>query len=225
MNKLINTNWLKNLSAVYVLSLPERTEDRLLPLKKEFKEHGIFPLVWCAAKRENGAEGLKETFRQLFSFWKYSIHRPLMICEDDCVFLQPLDKIMDKVFEQLPTDFDLLHLGANLLMPPTRYSETLLSIKAAYAAHCVIYSPSAVKKILPLLEEKPEPFDVILAKYIHPQGKSYCTYPMLATQRATKSDIDSYSKEKCGKYWDENLQTLNIDFLLKDRFENFTKNI
>ncbi len=116
---------------------------------------------------------------------------PFLICEDDCLLLQPWE-LVNKAMSQLPNNWDALWLGATLQKPITRYSENLFRLHSGHALHAVIYNS---KKLIDFAVENYNPvkykvLDVLTAYTIQKQFNCFITYPIVATQRSCISDIN-----------------------------------
>ncbi len=226
------------LPKTYVISLLER-EDRRKHVDKQMEEYlpNLDWDYWDAIKDENGATGLKKTFLEIFDWFlfKNTDSNWIWIMEDDFKIISAANYFKIKLedgLKELPKDFDLFHLGCNLLCPAEKYSNNLLKIRGAYAAHSIIYSRKAIEKIWlnlksPLNVELA--YDQILAKYIHPSGKSFCSYPMLITQEPFTSNIasfDEYAKNPMAqKYLDYEDKIIRWDLFMEDMFEKNTKHL
>lgn len=180
----------KDIDEVYVISLQHRI-DRREQMQCELNEHGIKFSFFDAIQDENGAFGLIKTMRKLFTEILSKDQNTVMILEDDSHFLLPSVPFLNEVLPQLPQDYYCFHLGCNLIAAPRRISTNILKIDKAYATHAIIYSREAIELILPLLlRDEIVPYDILLMNSIQTYGKSYCTMPMLATQRESYSDIE-----------------------------------
>jgi len=182
--------WKDFFTKVYLINLSER-EDRLDVSRGTLEENGIEFERWEATKMENGVLGLLDTMKKLFTHvLENTDDQNILVLEDDFKFLLPPNGFLNMLVEQLPTDYDCLFLGCNLLTVPTRFSENLLKIEQSYSTHAIGYSRAAIEKIMPLFE-KPVAYDIMLRNGIQWDGKCYCTYPMLATQHAGHSSIEN----------------------------------
>jgi len=145
-----------------------------------------------AIKLEDGAEGLKKTFKAIFDNALYYEHDNVLIFEDDVTFLYNNAKDMIiGTMRDLPDGYHMCKFGANLLAPVTKVTENLNRISISYALHAALYSREGIEKILEHINLA-DPMDVIIAKHIEPQGRCYVSSKMIATQRVGKSDIFKY---------------------------------
>ena len=125
----------------------------------------------------------------------------LLHVEDDIAF-RDLDHL-EQAISELPSDWDVLYLGANLLCwnngepNPERYSKHLFRVRAAWTTHAVAYHKRCVRRIL---ERQPmfsvQMFDNFLSEML-PELNAYIVAPMVAWQRPRFSSIwqreDDYS--------------------------------
>jgi len=111
-----------------------------------------------------------------------------LILEGDCVF-KDLSHL-DKALSELPIDWDLVYLGANIREDaPERISEHLFRVRDCWTTHAIGYR----RKVIPfLLENQPgfseEMFDCWLSKQL-PNLNAYIVSPMVAWQRPHYSGI------------------------------------
>lgn len=188
--------WTDFFGHIELINLAHRT-DRFLQSMDELRKYGIRPLVCRAIKCENGQEGISKTLRSLFETYVQS-NRPLLVFEDDCkMVVTPweFESVLEMALLELPTNWDMLYLGANLPDPKqvSEYSAHLLRTTRALALHAVAYSPQCMSLILNLPESLP--IDLLFAEQIHPRGGTFVTYPLLCTQRPGHSDIENRHTE------------------------------
>lgn len=108
----------------------------------------------------------------------------VLIFEDDVRFERDdWRDVFDKAITELPIDYDLLTLGANIEKPEwaQKFSPSLYKLTTFKALHAVLYSRAGMQHVLGI---KNLPIDEYLIG-----GNYYITYPLLATQRPGFSDI------------------------------------
>lgn len=114
---------------------------------------------------------------------------------------------------------------------PAQANQNALRVLDAYGCHAMIISRQGMFKILKAINKKAEifllpgkfnshhlikeltdtrPIDVLIQQEIQPQGKCYCTNPIIATQRSGYSDIEK--------------KEMNQDYIV-DRFNQNVKNL
>jgi GR25 family glycosyltransferase involved in LPS biosynthesis len=138
---------------------------------------------------------------------------PFVVFEDDCIMLHPWSMVQ-QCMAQLPQNWDALWLGGNLTRRLQRYSSNLFRLQGAYCLHAVIYnSPKMVNFIL---DNNNTPagknLDIFYHDRVLPKFNCYITYPMIATQRDSYSDINHTNSN----YGLTELLT-NYDIQTKDR--------
>lgn len=120
----------------------------------------------------------------------------LLALEDDAVFGN-LDAL-DAAINELPDDWDVLYLGANITggvfgikeRPPVKYSGHLYSVRAAWTTHAIAYTRRIVELIVSRYQPQTfEMYDQWLNANILPHYKCFLVNPMVAFQRPGKSDL------------------------------------
>ena len=119
-----------------------------------------------------------------------------LLLEDDVVFqdLGPLPAAL----QQLPADWDVLYLGANITdmvfgikeNPPVRHSEHLFRVRRAWTSHAIAYTRQAVERIVTVYNPNTcGMYDNFLSEYMLPKLNAFLVSPMVAFQRPGKSDL------------------------------------
>lgn len=113
----------------------------------------------------------------------------MLILEDDVMF-KGLGHLTD-AFNELPEDWDVLYLGANVngtLLE--RHSDHLYKIKNSFTTHAVGYSFKMAKWIVENFNPDQFPiYDEWLRVNVQEQFKCFLVSPMVAWQRPDHSDI------------------------------------
>ena len=115
----------------------------------------------------------------------------ILIFEDDIEFFTNAYENLIQSLVELPLDWDMFYLGANLDAYPARQiSDHIISITGAFSTHAYSFT----NKLFNLLKEINEDFsiahnDVYYANNIHSQYNSYLAYPLIAGQREDFSDV------------------------------------
>ena len=91
---------------------------------------------------------------------------------------------------QLPSKWDCLYLGASPKEPQVRYSDNLFRLNNAHVTHAIIWHNRKDGAVDYILEHRNEinKIDDYFAKVIQPRFNCFVIYPMLCTQKQTKSD-------------------------------------
>lgn len=180
-------SWTNFFDEIYCINLPKRT-DRLLEFTEEAEKYNIQFKLIDGIEHPQGAEGLRLTVEGIFKNAIEKNYEHILIFEDDCLFVNDPNSVMNEVIKQLPQDYHILYLGAQ----PTngfhyRHSANLLQLDGAYATHAWALSVQGIKEIL----SQPfyAPIDNCIVAGIQKLQKCYITYPLLATQRAGVSNI------------------------------------
>ena len=183
-------NWVSFLDAIYVINLNKRT-DRLLQIAEDLENFEIpFERV-AAIEDNNGAQGLKKTMVGIFENSLEKGHKNILVFEDDCLFVTDKNgfhNTMNKVVEQLPERYIMMFLGCQICGGATHFvSPNILAGQKMYSTHAVMYSERGMKEVL--ASQLEGPIDNHYVDKIEPLSSSYCTYPLLCSQRAGHSDI------------------------------------
>ena len=154
-------------------------------------------------------------------------YNSVVFLEDDFQFtLEPKEfyEKVGKCIMELPSNFDMFYLGANVIdhfthRPLEAYSENLLKLNSAYALHSVVISKAGLHKIKSYFTDETKPWsqqmieqyeaiDVFFAQTFQPNNNCYIVKDqLLALQRPDFSNIEG--------------QFFNFCDLLTDRFNYF----
>lgn len=116
--------------------------------------------------------------------------------EDDVIFkdLAPLDAAI----AELPENWDVLYLGANITdgvfgikeNPPVRYSAHLWRLRRAWTSHAIAYTREAAERICRVYDPWVNGmYDEFLSSTMLPKLEAFIVSPMVAWQRPGKSDL------------------------------------
>lgn len=168
----------------------------------EFSRVGLEVEKFQAVKEIGPHQSFSHSEREILLDFLFSPAETLLHLEDDCVF-QNLDHL-PKAIDELPEDWDILYLGANLIQwgaspDPERYSEHLFRVKSAWTTHAIAYNKKCVRTIL---ERQPmfsvRMYDQYLSDRL-PEFNAFIVAPMIAYQRPRlssiwlKNEIDDYT--------------------------------
>jgi hypothetical protein len=109
----------------------------------------------------------------------------LLLFEDD-VEIRDLSHF-ENAISQLPSDWELCYLGANLVDHIEKYSENLYKTFGAWTTHAVMYNNP--KELCKGYTDTSIMFDDWLKTWIHPRGNTYIIKPMIAWQKPHQSDL------------------------------------
>jgi hypothetical protein len=183
-------SWLNFVDKIYLVNLPKRT-DRLLASAKIFEDYEIPYSLFPAIQKPSGAEGLRDTMNLIFQEALDNNYKNILVFEDDVEILTNkfwFDETMNKVVEQLPENYHLCFLGGQPTGGFSNFrSPNLLPVIKFFSTQSVLYSNQGMKEITG--RGLGFPIDNWFVDEIEVLGHSYCTYPILTTQRAGISDI------------------------------------
>ena len=150
----------------YVMNIPSSTK-RLADFRRNYPEFLPEPTVWQAltgsdvnppewwkASPNNYAIGVN--FKNIIQLeLGKETTEPVMILEDDVVFVEDFQSRYEAFLAAVPNDWDMLYLGGNHVgvFLPEQVSETVLKCHNIWAPHAVIVKPSAFQKIVDALSD------------------------------------------------------------------------
>jgi hypothetical protein len=155
----------------------------------EFQRVGLSDVQRFEALPEIGPhQSFNSSERRILIDFLHSQAQTLLHLEDDCSFLS-LDHL-PAALAQLPEDWDIVYLGANIVDPnPERVSRNLYRLRDAWTTHAVGYNKKVVRWIL---ENQPgfseRMYDNWLGSQL-PNLKAFVINPMAAWQRPRFSSI------------------------------------
>lgn len=172
----------------------------------EFERVGLHGVDKFQAVKEIGPhQSFSHSERNILLDFYHSNATTLLHLEDDVQF-RDLEHF-ESALNELPSDWDILYLGANLILQmgfgectPVRHSEHLFKIDAAWTTHAVAYNK---KCILEILAKQPEFSIQMYDQYLSGRLGEFNTYviaPMLAYQRPRFSSI--WQKDEIDDYTD-----------------------
>ena len=201
---------------IYCINLEERKDRWDLCLEK-FKEYGITNFKRFEGIKVNGNLSLKKLGQIGCSSCFYNIikeahennYNSILILEDDFNFIvskDELEEALEKAFKEMPEDWDMFYLGANVINeiyqnPIEEYSENLFKLNSAYALHSVCFSKNSFSKILNFFEDNSnwimnlmqnyESIDVFFAKDFQHCNKCFIWKDLLCLQEPSFSSIEN----------------------------------
>jgi GR25 family glycosyltransferase involved in LPS biosynthesis len=182
--------WRDFIDKVYLINLLKRG-DRLLESVKQCEDYNIPFSRFSAIESPNGADGLRDTMSQLFDDAIKNNYSNILVLEDDFEIIVPpitFDNTVDEVCKQLPSNYWVCFLGCQLTGKIKYFhSPNVIAATKMYSTHSVIYSLQGCREIIARTIKAP--IDNFYVDEIEPMNNSYCSYPILCSQRAGKSDI------------------------------------
>lgn len=184
-------NWVAKIDRIVCLNLTHRT-DRLLDFTEQMENYQIpFERISAIHDKERGARGLRDTMVQLFTEEIEKGTEHILVFEDDaeCVVEpQRFHLTMDSIVEQMPANYHMILLGCQLTgRINSFYTPNLIQVVKAFSTHAVLYSLQGMKEIIN--RGIGFPIDNWMVESVQPLGQTYCTYPLLVSQKPGHSDI------------------------------------
>lgn len=140
-------------------------------------------------------QSFNASVRQMLIDFLATDSQSMLSMEGDVVF-RDLSHL-EAALNELPEDWDIVYLGANLLNgQPERFSSHLFRVRAAWTTHAIAYNRKVVQFILdnqPDISE--EMVDNFLGKQL-PNLNAYVVAPMIAYQKPHRSGIWQHSLEE-----------------------------
>jgi GR25 family glycosyltransferase involved in LPS biosynthesis len=174
--------------SAYIINLKHRT-DRYTHMVNEMKK---LPILY------EFVDGIIDETKTCFQSQKKCIQLAkdnnlpyVLILEDDATFTDNVIDVLIKTFSEIQElKWDMFFLGANLQIPATRISDTLLKLNGAYAAHAYMVHERFYDTILNL------PHVCEMDVHYHDLMSNHNIYmcdPMIAYQLPSHSDLqDGY---------------------------------
>lgn len=154
--------------------------------------------------KRKGQFGCSYSFCNIFQDIKDKGYNSVLLLEDDFNFSlekEDLFECLNKCLDELPENWDMFYLGANVMdeihrVPLQNYSNNLLRLFSAYTLHSVAISKKAIEKITSEINWREnilnnyENMDVFLAKDFQIKNNCFISKHILATQRPDFSSIE-----------------------------------
>ena len=119
------------------------------------------------------------------------LNRPVLILEDDVVFVKDFTARVRNFLWSVPSDWDCLMLGGDHGGNPTSFVKPdILKCSFTYNTHAYCIRGSMLRAVLKDLETATEPVDVVLAQRMYTH-KVYAPTEWLAGQDTSFSDVQS----------------------------------
>lgn len=181
-----------DLQAIYCINLDHRHE-RWKNVQHQFDKLNLREQVtrFSAINEQPGYVGCRKSHLEVLE--KCKNLATFMIVEDDLEFIHnpELTETLEKAFQQLPFDWDMLYLGANLQEPIEQYSENLFTLKGSFCTHAMIFNSRSLVQFILDIGKKYfiKKIDVFYRDHVMPKYNVFITHPMVATQADGYSDI------------------------------------
>jgi len=138
--------------------------------------------------------------------------QPFVIFEDDIAF-DDRWKYLEEACTQLPSNWDILYLGANITgmdttdwQMPMKATKNICRLFNAWMTHAIAYSPAGAQWVVDNFNPDEFPvYDEWLRVKAMPEKEVYITNPMICYQRPGYSDVwqmeVAYGSHKEGNKW------------------------
>lgn len=187
---------------IYVLNLKKR-KDRLEHIQGELKKidckkYQIYEsvdgnFVENNTRLRNGMFGLVKTYLNLHSELTKNNYKDVLIIEDDCVFCENFNQLMETYYNKVPKNWDFLYFGANhnyhVGHKTDLINEEVVKLNYSYSAHCVLIKRHVFDDLIFNLMTFTTQNDVMLAK-LQSKYNAYSPSKPLTTQLPNFSDIE-----------------------------------
>ena len=180
--------------AIFCINLAKR-KDKWLLAEKQFEKMCISDKV----TRVNGIEhhvgvyGCKLSHTTLLRIAKEKNYKNVLIFEDDlefCCDKETTEKHLNLSISDLPENWHMLYLGANLLRPTISVTDNISKLNGAYAMHAYAVNSSMYDTIINYSDASGQrvPIDVITSE-LQKNHNCFCTKKLLANQTPSRSNI------------------------------------
>jgi len=164
----------------YILTT-ENANDRLVEAMQEVSKLGYEPEPYYAIKDKDAKVSFNKSMKKIMS----EHDGVLALFEDDVLIKEYAH--YESALSQLPSDWELCYLGANIIGEVTRYSENLFWLNGGWTTHAVLYNNP--KRFSERFIDMTYQYDDWLLKHIQPRGKSFIISPMMAWQKPHYSPL------------------------------------
>lgn len=159
-------------------------------LNVELKSYNLFDeLYW-----NKGAYGLCLTTIGIIKDAMDKGYENIMILEDDVLFNPMINEVVDRYWDTIPSDYQMIMIGAHHCINPEFLNRCIVRCKFSVNLHAYVVNKSVYEYYLRLLEQKNKPIDLMTSEDIQPLNKTYGFYlnsdfQGLAYQRKSFSNI------------------------------------
>lgn len=178
--------------SIFCINL-DRRKDRWEESKREFESVGILDRVlrFSAIEHENSCFGNHLSHARILELANLRGYTNVLIFEDDVNFFPNALENLTKSLNDVPSNWDMIYLGANLdCYPAYKFTTNLARITGAFSTHAyginfnLFHSLIKINRDFSTIHN-----DVAYAHKIHPNYNCFLTVPLVAGQRDSYSDI------------------------------------
>ena len=170
-----------------------RRKDRWEESKREFESIGILDRVlrFSAIEHENPCIGNHLSHARILELANYNGYTNVLIFEDDVNFFPNALENLTKSLNDIPSNWDMIYLGANLdCYPAHKFTSHLARLTGAFSTHAYGINSSLFDLLIKINKDTNTTHnDVTYANEIHPNYNCFLTIPLVAGQRDSYSDI------------------------------------
>lgn len=205
--------WTDYFQKIYVINLPERF-DRMYETKNLLDEYEIPFERFEATKYEHGYFGLVLTMKSMFKYCLDNGIERVLVFEDDVKFVEGKEftnNTMQTCVNGLTTlDWGQFYLGLQHVKPFNKFVQpNILPVEHGYSTHAVAYNKHCMENFMNNYVD--QPIDNYFVNSYQQFHKSFCSYPLLATQRKGFSNIGG--------------QEIDWDIYITPNFNKFTAHL
>lgn len=175
---------LKKLSKQVVLINLDSRQDRLEAFDKQAKALGIDYQRFTAIRATDPIFGCKLSHLAALSICE---GESILIFEDDAAFIDGFEEELNKSLENLPSDWDMVYLGAHILQTQVVNDRWRKSIECS-STHAYAVKASVIPRLVEAAMVHKGHIDVAYST-IHKQIKAYIARPTLVYQQVGYSDL------------------------------------
>jgi GR25 family glycosyltransferase involved in LPS biosynthesis len=190
---------------IYCINL-KRRQDRWKKCLKEFKKNDLEGIEryqaidgklynWSSTKYNpsllKGELGVLETHINIISEAVVKGYSSIMILEDDVYFTPEIAKL-DEYLSDVPSDWDMIHLGGNHTYGPVpeMITDKIMRLENTFATEGVIIRNTIFQTILDMTKDRERQIDGYYA-ILQKTHNFYGCYPNITLQKIDYSDIQN----------------------------------
>jgi hypothetical protein len=178
---------IQQIGEIVIVGLAERT-DRWQRCIEILKENKINKVTHYQTQKDP-VDVYRHATIDFLDLLKIKRGNDLVFFEDDFELKEGWEEVLKKAWEDLPKDFDMLYLGANLTKTPKRITSNLVRVRGAWCLHGVVMSAKFIEYFLKTFDINRRIVIDEWCRTIAEERKFYMTYPMICFQRKSYSDF------------------------------------